>query len=128
MIKVYVKKQSNFAISTPTVKKIARTFLSKNGIVSDADLSIAFVSIKKMLQVAKTYLHENKIHNVLSFTSQEAQDRFILPPDKIIHLGEIIICYPQAVKEAAIEGILIDEKIRQLLEHGCLHLLGVHHD
>lgn len=130
MIKVNVAKQSNYAVDSPRLKKAISDFLTKNGIVSDAEVSVAVVGEKKMLEFAKKYLHEAfpGVHNVFSFTTNELGSKFVFPPDGTIHLGEIVICFPKVVEEAKKEGVLIDEKVKKLAEHACLHLLGVHHE
>jgi ssRNA-specific RNase YbeY (16S rRNA maturation enzyme) len=64
---------------------------------------------------------------VLSFVTGEAKGSFLYPPGGKIQLGEIVICYPLAVKEAVAENVLIDERIYELAEHGALHLMGIHH-
>lgn len=129
MIKVYVSKQSNFAVSTPKIKKSLQILLTSEGIVSNADVSVSIVGEGKMLTLAKKYLKENNVlHNVLSFPLIETKESFVEPPDNIIHLGEIVLCYPKVVEEAKKEGRLIDEKVADLVEHGAMHLLGKHHE
>lgn len=127
MIKVYVKKQSNYPIKASEVKKILEEFLEKQGIVSDAQVNVALVGGKKMLDLSKKYLKDSKVHNVLSFTADEVKGKFLYPPKALIQLGEIVICYPKAVEEAKKEGKRIGEKIEELIKHGALHLMGVHH-
>lgn len=80
-----------------------------------------------MKNICKKYLNDKKIHNVLSFTTEETKGKFVYPPDKI-YLGEIILCYPMVIKEAQIEKKLIDEKAIELLLHAGEHLLGKHHE
>ena len=80
-----------------------------------------------MMQVGNKYLKDKKLHNVLSFVPSEVKGGFVYPPDGKIHLGEIIVCYPQAVREAGEENVLIDDRVYELIEHGALHLLGIHH-
>lgn len=129
MIKIYVKKSSNYPVNTPKVKRVLRNFLEKEGIVSDADVSVAIVGEKLMLNLARKYLKEKGVlHNVLSFPFVEVDKNFKLPVDNTIHLGEIVICYPKVIDESQREGKLIDEKVQELLEHGALHLLGKHHE
>ena len=128
MIKVYVKKISNYPVSGPRVKKTLSEFLTKNGIVSDADVTVSFVGEKKMIDLAKKYLKEkNIVHNVLSFPFKEENGNFIDVPDEVIHLGDIVICYPKVVEESNAQGKLIDDRVLELVEHGALHLLGQHH-
>ena len=129
IIKVYISKQSNFAVSTPKIKTALTDFLLKEGIVSKSDVSVSIVGKAKMLALARKYLHEKEVlHNVLSFPFSEARGAFVEPPDNVNHLGEIVICYPKVVEEANDENKLIDDKIIELVNHGALHLLGKHHD
>lgn len=127
MTKVSVTKQSNYPVNVLAIKKKLAEFLAKNGIVSDADVSVAIIGEKKMLEIGSKYLKDKRLHNVLSFVPNEVKGRFVYPPDGKIHLGEIIICYPLAVKEAGEENVLTDERVYELVEHGALHLLGIHH-
>lgn len=136
MIKVDIVKQSNYPVSSPKLKKRLRDFLSSKGIVSDAEVSVAIIGEKKMLEIGRKYLKDKTLHNVLSFTPDEARyqtvpgeaiEKFVYPNDKLVHLGEIIVCFPKAVKEAKDEGKLIEERMFELIEHGANHLLGFHH-
>jgi len=127
MIKVDVVKQSNYPVSSVKLKTRLREFLSSKGIVSDAEVSVAIVGEKKMFDIGRRYLKDKTLHNVLSFTPDEAIEKFVYPNDKLIHLGEIIVCFPKALEEAKDEGKLIEEKVYELIEHGANHLLGFHH-
>ena len=128
MIKASVTKQSNYPVNVLAIKKKLAEFLAKNGIVSDAEVIVAIVGEKKMLEIGSKYLKDKRLHNVLSFVSNEVKGRFVYPPDGKIHLGEIIVCYPLAVEEAGEENVLTDERVYELVEHGALHLLGMHHE
>lgn len=128
MIRVDIIKQSNYPVSSPKLKKRLREFLTGKGIVSDAEVSVAIVGEKRILEVGRKYLKDKALHNVLSFTPDETREKFIYPDDKLVHLGEIIVCYPKAVEEAKEEGKLIEEKVCELIEHGANHLLGFHHN
>ncbi len=128
MISVFVKKQPSYSVNTSEIKEDLATLLEKSGIVSNTKVSVALIGEKEMLDLSKKYLKDNKVHNVLSFTYSEVADKFTFPPDDAVHLGEIVVCYPRAKEEAKVEGKLIEEKIKELVEHGALHLIGIHHD
>lgn len=128
MIKVTINKQGNYPVITSVIKKKLADFFAKNGIVSDSEVSIAIVGEKKMMEIGNKYLKDKKLHNVLSFTQDEIKGGFVFPPDGIIHLGEIAVCYPEVVKEAMAENILVDQKVYELIEHGAQHLMGIHHE
>jgi len=52
---------------------------------------------------------------------------FMVPPDGIVHLGEVIISYPQAAIQAEEHGHSVEKEVAVLLIHGVLHLLGYDH-
>ncbi|MCX6704490.1 MAG: rRNA maturation RNase YbeY [Candidatus Woesebacteria bacterium] len=128
MIKVSVTKQSSYPVKVSVIKKKLAEFLAKNGIVSDAEVTVAMIGEKKMMEIGGKYLKDKRLHNVLSFVPGEVKGGFVYPPDGIIHLGEIIVCYPQAVKEAGEGNVLIDQRVYELIKHGATHLLGMHHE
>lgn len=127
MIKIYVKKQTNYPIKATDIKKNLVSFFKKKGIVSDATATVVLVGEKKMLDIGKKYLKDSKVRNVLSFTSDEAKKKFVYPPHELLNLGEIVVCYPKAVEEAKAEAKRIDIKVMELIEHGAKHLMGEHH-
>lgn len=128
MVKVYVTKAGQYSIKTPKIKAFLRSFFKREGIVSTAFVSVAIVSEKKMQQLGRKYYpNDNKTHNVFSFVENESGE-FKSPTEAGINLGEIVVCYPIAVKEAISEGKLIDKKILELIEHAGEHLLGRHHE
>jgi len=129
MIKILVKKKGNFPVSGIKIKKTLAELFVKEGIVSDADANILIVGKAEMLRIGRKYLNKNEpVHNVLSFTGNESKNFFLAPPDETLHLGDIVVCYPVAVTEANAEGVLVEEKVIELLKHGAYHLLGKHHE
>ncbi len=127
MIKVGIKKEGNYPVDSKKIKDFLEDFFSREGIVSDAEVSVAVVGRKKMLEIGKRYLDDKNLHEVLSFVSSEEDLKFVYPPDGVVHLGEIIVCYPLIVEAAKKEGKLIDQKAIELVKHGAQHLLGIHH-
>ena len=57
----------------------------------------------------------------------EFVDGFILPPGEPRPLGEVVISYPQAARQAAAAGRSVDGELRLLVVHGTLHLIGYDH-
>ena len=52
---------------------------------------------------------------------------FVLPPAENPSLGEVIISYPQAQRQAEVSDHTVEEELLILLIHGVLHLLGHDH-
>ena len=127
MITVSVYNQSNFPIKASEVKRVVKKTLEENGMVSDCEVEVALVSESKMDELNKEYYKDEEyIHPVFTFPETEGQ--FVFPPDGKIHLGEIVISYQAVVDRAKEGGKLIDEVVKELVQHGTQHLVGIHHD
>jgi len=128
MITVGVSKESNFPVKSEKIKETVKETLNANGIVSDCEVSVAIVHRTTMQGYVDKYYDDHDDHPVLSFPTSEVEGRFIMPPDGKIHLGEIIISYDWCTDEANKTGKLVEDIVSELASHGCLHLLGIHHD
>jgi probable rRNA maturation factor len=84
-------------------------------------LSIAVVNGPTIRKLNRIYRGKDYITDVLSF--RDADGEAPAPG----YLGELIICYPQAVRQAREQGHSVERELSILLIHGCLHLLGYEH-
>lgn len=59
----------------------------------------------------------------------EAYDNFpfILPPNQVPPLGEVIVSFPQAQRQASEKGHELKQELALLMVHGVLHLVGHDH-
>lgn len=81
------------------------------------NVTIAFVGKNKMRKVSNDYKNEDVALPVLSFSFNESQD------DGYMLLGEILICYPQAILLAAERNKKVDDLLDSLIEHGLGNLI-----
>jgi probable rRNA maturation factor len=89
-------------------------------------ISLSVVGERKIRDLEKKYFGESKVTDVLSFPLEEGE---VMPDDSDgLSLGDIVICYPQAKRQAIQWNRVVDEEIEFLACHGLLHLLGIHHD
>lgn len=130
MITVFVRTESRYPIARKKITQAVRDFLSGK-IESDADVAITVVGDRKIRELNKTYRQKDYPTDVLSFPlydpSQPGPVSFVGPPDDVLHLGDIVVSYPQAVLEAEEENKLVDDVVVFLILHGLDHLLGNHH-
>lgn len=122
-VPIYV--ESRYKVNRRAIKKIVDETIRKNGVVGDAEVSIAVVGDRKMRAMNKKYRGMDKTTNVLSFSQVEGEATPF--PGGKLFLGDVIVSYPVVIIESARENMLIDDKINELIEHGVLHLLGFHH-
>ena len=45
-----------------------------------------------------------------------------------LRLGDIVLSLLQVINDAVRDEMLVDDKVDQLVEHGLMHLLGLHHE
>ncbi len=68
--------------------------------------------------------------DVLSFPAQEAAEEtsaFVTAPEALNYLGDIVISYPTAERQAIAAGHPVMDELSLLAVHGVLHLLGYDH-
>ncbi|MFC1925173.1 rRNA maturation RNase YbeY [Chloroflexota bacterium] len=98
---------------------------------SDVELSLLITSDEIVRELNQRYRGIDGTTDVLSFAlTEEGPDSsaFITPPDGVLHLGEVVISYTQAARQAENAGHGIEQEIALLVVHGVLHLLGYDHD
>ncbi len=111
-----------------TIAASALSYEGKTGI----EMGILITGQEKIQELNNLYLQEDHPTDVLSFAMLETTgaEPVIFPgaPDKLEHLGEVIISYPQAAIQAAEHHHPVKAETALLLVHGILHLLGYDHD
>lgn len=131
-INIPIFVESRYKINRKRIKKTVESILSKNELNGSVEVSIAVVGDRKMRELSKKYKGEDKTRNILSFSQTEGQSLKMPTPASgagdILRLGDIVLSYPQIIEDASRDEMLVDDKVDQLVEHGLMHLLGLHHD
>lgn len=84
-------------------------------------ISITLTDDLGIQELNKQYLNRDEPTDVLSFEIGEQM------PDGTEYLGDVIVNTDQAKRQSADYGNTYEEEISELVAHGVLHLLGVHH-
>jgi len=125
-VNVLIFVESRYKVNRKRIRSAVASLLSREGISSAVEVSVAIVGDRKMRYLSKKYKGEDKTRNVLSFSLSDGESSRI-PSDKP-RLGDIVISYPRAIDEAVRDEVLVDDKLDELLIHGMGHLLGLHHE
>jgi len=135
MIRVVISGNSRYPMARKQIKRLVVTTLKKQGIEDQVEVSLSLVGDRKMKQLNQEFRGCQETTDVLSFPlrettkgSTEEEREFMEIPDDWWYLGDVVISYPQALKQAQEHNLLVDEEIDRLVEHGVLHLLGIHHE
>lgn len=127
LVTVLLFVESRYRLDRKRVKATVSNVLSANHVSGPVEVSIAFVGSRKMKELSAKYKGDGeKDRNILTFPLSEGAPT-VMPTDKL-RLGDIVISYPFVIDEAAKQEKLVDDWIAELVEHGLMHLLGLHHE
>ena len=132
-INVSVEPKLHVSLDKSWLQKIAIRALEVEGIISSVEIGLVITDNKTIQKLNRTYRDEDKPTDVLAFhmisdTSKEPEQPFVGPPDGVRHLGEVVISYTKAVKQAQEQDHNVEQELALLIVHGVLHLLGYDHE
>ena len=125
-VEVIIFVESRYKVNRKRIKSTVSSVIEEQGVKSSLEVSVAIVGDRKMRALNRKYRQKDSTTNILSFPLNEGESTYL--PEGVVRLGDIVISYPQVIREAAHEEVLVDEKIEELVRHGMLHLLGLHHE
>ena len=130
-ISIHIKERLQDCIDEEWARKIAQTILSAESVTPPYEISLVFTDSETVQRLNREYRGVDEPTDVLAFYMLPGKTTnnlpFILPPNGVTHLGEIIISYPQAEEQAREQGHPVEQELALLIIHGILHLLGYDH-
>jgi probable rRNA maturation factor len=118
MTTIDIKVNAGYSFDRQLLRKKIKTYLANKGL-ENIELSLALVGKRKMCQLNRQYRDLDKVSDVLAFPQNEERT----PEGKLV-LGDIVVCYPCAQKEAITYQEKIDKTIWDFVEHGLSRLVG----
>ena len=130
-IGVHIEEEFRGLVDEGWVRRITRYALAAEDVAPPYEISLVFTDSEMVQRLNRDYRDVDETTDVLAFymlTQKQANDSFVLPPDGVARLGEVIISCPQAVKQAEEQGHSVKKELALLIIHGILHLLGYDHE
>ena len=131
-INVLIDKGLEEYLEESWLQSVAEQVIVTQDAGSRVELGLVITSQEKIRQLNLSYLGQDEPTDVLAFSALEEtggdSSSFVMPPDGILHFGEVIISYPQAVIQADEHQHSVKREVAILIIHGVLHLLGYEHD
>ena len=110
-------KQRTIKLNIPKIKQqLALILRTVNR--ADFEVNVQFVSDKIMAKFNQQYRDKSGPTDILSFPMEDEEEKI---------LGDILIAPAYLKKDAVQRGITFDDRLRLLLIHGVLHLMGYDH-
>ncbi len=122
-----IDADSRYPFNRKQIKEaLVRVLTENTEETGEYKISLSVVGERKIRELEKKFFDRDEVTDVLSFPMKEGGDA---PEDPDgMSLGDIVICYPQAKRQAMQWNKLLDDEIEFLACHGLLHLLGIHHE
>ncbi len=141
-VHVHVFEQFENAVSVSHVAPVAQRALELERLPRTCSLSVVIADDATVSELNATYRGIDEVTDVLSFAfdsegeyygegeppfGQDDSGEFVTPESDTDELGEVIVSYPETLRQAEREERAPDDELAHLVAHGVLHLLGYDH-
>jgi probable rRNA maturation factor len=137
LIDVQIFPEFRPSLKAPFVRKAAQAALKTADGEGDRSLSVVIADDATLHDLNLRFRGFDEPTDVLSFGDEsdaslapdDADGELAFPdiPEESGSLGEIVVSYPLAVRQAGEHNVTVDEEVSLLIVHGVLHLLGYDH-
>lgn len=112
------------AFKKEEISKLVNLVLEKTGSESfeNKQINIKYASEEEIQFLNEKFYKKKGITNVLAFTNH-----LKFPDEEANLIGEIALCIKQIEREARVYKKAIETRLKHMIVHGVLHLLGFDH-
>ncbi|MBF8280788.1 MAG: putative metal-dependent hydrolase [Candidatus Magasanikbacteria bacterium] len=118
-------------VKAPFTRRVIQKIVTaafRAGGAPQAQCEVSLVGDAEMKRLNFKYRGKNCVTDVLAFGGRKERRKFLAPSAETEkYQGEIVICVPQARRQAKEYGASIKQEMTRLLVHGALHLLSYDH-
>lgn len=128
-IEFQIEKSFRGLIDQAALKKAVKQTCQVGASRPAVALSLVITDEATIKELNHQYRGLESATDVLSFpTAPDLDEADLWPAEEAGYLGDIIISYPVAARQAQTVGHTAQEELMLLTVHGTLHLLGFDHD
>ncbi len=131
-LSIHIEKPFTELVDKEWLGKVVETTLAAAGAGETVDIGLVVASDDTVHNLNRSYRGVDASTDVLAFAMSETGidevEKFALPPDDILHLGEVIVSYHRAQRQAEEQRHPLERELALLVTHGVLHLLGYGHE
>jgi probable rRNA maturation factor len=120
-----INQQRKIKLETANFEKFAAQAVNTINEAKGKELSVAFVSDRKIKELNRIFRDKNRPTDVLSFPYETDRYDYLETEN---FLGDIVISVETAEKQAKENNLTLEAEIKQLILHGILHLIGYDHE
>ena len=135
-IDALVDKEFEAELDAGWLQNITQKVLIDQHAEANTEMGLLITSQERVRELNRLYRGQDEPTDVLAFDmlpkltagGKAGPAVFTTPPDGVLHLGEVVISYPQAIVQAQEQQHSVRRELAILIIHGVLHLLGYDHD
>jgi probable rRNA maturation factor len=131
-VNVLIDEEFEGELEDDWLRSVAEQVLIAENAAPETELGLVITDQARIRELNLVHLGIDEPTDVLAFPMTPDEDLdmpdFVTPPDGAVHLGEVIISYPQAFRQAEEHRHPVKKEVALLVVHGVLHLLGYDHD
>jgi probable rRNA maturation factor len=109
------------------LRRIAQRTLTLEKVSGPQELGLLLTTDARIRSLNRQYRRKDAVTDVLSFALAESDGDFAPSPEGPSTLGQVVVSYPRAVRQAREYGHSTEREVAFLFIHGLLHLLGYDH-
>ena len=98
---------------------------------ADIEIGISIVSDDEILELNREYREKDSVTDVLSFPQfdglEDIAGAILMDEEASVLLGDVVICYDQAMRQAKEYGTGTTRELLYLFVHSVMHLMGYDH-
>ena len=134
---VHVRIEDEFQalVSAQLLAQAAREAVRDEELRGRSSMVLTITCDRTVRELNHAYRGMDATTDVLSFSyldqagpTPEEADEFPMPPCEEAGIGDVVVSFPQASRQAEEARVPLAEEIVHLVTHGTLHLLGYDHD
>lgn len=113
------------------LEKTVSETLSRYELPQPIEVGLVVTGDREVAELNQRYRGKQGTTDVLSFSQSDepgSDEDFVSAPDGLHSLGEVVVSYPQAERQAQEHGHSTEDEVTFLIVHGLLHLLGYDHE
>jgi probable rRNA maturation factor len=115
-------------VDVGALEQAARRVLGFEEAPSPTEVGLVIADDETVRDLNRRFRGLNEPTDVLSFGLHDKGEPFVSPPDGVHRLGEVIVAFPAAERQAREAGRPLEDELAHLVVHGVLHLLGYDHE
>jgi probable rRNA maturation factor len=132
-VQVDVQIEATLDVPGETLQSVLRQAImaavTEVGEAVTGEMALVLTGDERMRELNQTYRGIDSTTDVLSFAAMDDGDagQFVLPAEMPAYLGDVVISWPQAQRQAEERGHAVEGELCLLAIHGLLHLIGQDH-